>query len=420
MNLRWSNRVLWISLLLLAVLWQGHREVACSEEWGFFGHRRINRLAVFTLPPEMIGFYKKHLEFITEHAVDPDKRRYATRHEAVRHYIDIDHWDTYPFTAVPRDWTDALVKYTDVYLVESGGDTIQLFGQGWHERQENKILFSKGPLENQEIAYQDYRAFFQKHFLGQYYEDYWQLDCQLLADLLPFNFDNCTDAFAVDRFSEYGILPYHLLQMQRRLTDAFVKGDVDLILRLSTEFGHYIGDAHVPLHTTENYNGQLTNQVGIHAFWESRLPELFADKTYDFFVGKADYIADPGPYYWDVVLTSHSYKESVLRIERELRERFPQDKQFCYEERLGRTIRTQCEDFARAYHEELDGQVEARFRAAILSIGSAWYSAWVDAGQPDLSRLGQKNLSEREMAERLELEQALQKGESKGRKHDDY
>ncbi|MCB9291128.1 MAG: hypothetical protein H6560_27735 [Lewinellaceae bacterium] len=49
-------------------------------------------MAAFTLPPEMIGFFKKNIEFITEHAVDPDKRRYATRHEAVRHYIDIDHW----------------------------------------------------------------------------------------------------------------------------------------------------------------------------------------------------------------------------------------------------------------------------------------------------------------------------------------
>ncbi len=27
--------------------------------WGFFGHKRINRMAVFTLPPEMMVFYKK-------------------------------------------------------------------------------------------------------------------------------------------------------------------------------------------------------------------------------------------------------------------------------------------------------------------------------------------------------------------------
>ena len=55
-----------------------------GENWGFWAHRRINRMAVFTLPPEMIAFYKKNIEYLTEHAVDPDKRRYATRHEAAQ------------------------------------------------------------------------------------------------------------------------------------------------------------------------------------------------------------------------------------------------------------------------------------------------------------------------------------------------
>jgi hypothetical protein len=46
------------------------------------------------------------------------------------------------------------------------------------------------------------------------------------------------------------------------------------ILRLSADFGHYLGDLNVPLHTTMNYNGQLTGQEGIHGFWESRNPEI--------------------------------------------------------------------------------------------------------------------------------------------------
>ena len=45
-------------------------------------------------------------------------------------------------------------------------------------------------------------------------------------------------------------------------------------------------------HTTENYNGQFTNQKGIHGFWESRIPELFYDE-YDFITGKAKYIDYP-------------------------------------------------------------------------------------------------------------------------------
>ena len=46
----------------------------CSD-WGFFAHKKINRLAIFTLPSEMFGFYKAHADYLTEHSVDADKRR---------------------------------------------------------------------------------------------------------------------------------------------------------------------------------------------------------------------------------------------------------------------------------------------------------------------------------------------------------
>src|SRR5262245_45187641 len=76
-----------------------------AAAWGFYGHKRINRMACFTLPPQMFGFYKRHIDFITDHAVDPDRRRYANPDEAPRHYIDIDHYaagGVDPFTVVPR------------------------------------------------------------------------------------------------------------------------------------------------------------------------------------------------------------------------------------------------------------------------------------------------------------------------------
>ena len=82
-------------------------------------------MAVFTLPPEMIGFYKRNIDFITEHAVDPDKRRYAVDDEAARHYIDIDHYGKNPFDSVPKLWKDAVEKYSE--------DTLQAYGiVPWH------------------------------------------------------------------------------------------------------------------------------------------------------------------------------------------------------------------------------------------------------------------------------------------------
>lgn len=57
--------------------------------WGCFAHRRVNQLAIFTLPIEMLGFYKKGNKYITEHAIDPDKRRYIDTLEPPRDYLDV-------------------------------------------------------------------------------------------------------------------------------------------------------------------------------------------------------------------------------------------------------------------------------------------------------------------------------------------
>ena len=83
------KKVLIVLTVAAALFFIGY---STTYSWGFYAHKRINRLSVFTLPPDMIVFYKKHIEFITEHAVDPDKRRYAVDGEAPRHFIDIDHY----------------------------------------------------------------------------------------------------------------------------------------------------------------------------------------------------------------------------------------------------------------------------------------------------------------------------------------
>lgn len=393
---------------------------ACSSpEWGFFGHRRINRMAVFTLPPEMMVFYKKHIEYVTDHAVDPDKRRYATKHEAVRHYIDIDQWGTLPFDDLPRTWTDVLLKYAELYVVTNRGDTINVINNESIDQKEEYLLLEQKFIRRLDkenkmppVAYDDYRRFFSSQILPQYYEDEWLVNVDSLNKLLQVPV-KVQSAFMVDKFSEHGILPYHLEKMQRDLTRAFENKDADRILRLSAEFGHYIGDAHVPLHTTTNYNGQLTNQIGIHGFWESRIPELFADVQFDYFVGKAEYVEKPRDYYWDVVLSSHALVDSVLLIEKSLSKTFSEDRIYCYDDRGEYTIRTYCKEYADAFNRRMDGMVEERMRASIAAIGAAWYTAWVDAGQPDLRELSSGGA----LAEDEALQDAFRSGKIKGREH---
>ena len=296
--------------LLLLIL--GYQKCFC---WGFFAHQKINYYAVFLLPPEMMVLYKPNIEFLTEHAVDPDKRRYAVAEEGARHYIDIDHYGNYPFDSLPRKWEDALAKFSE--------DTI-------------------------------------------------------LAN---------------------GIVPWWVQIMQRRLVNAFKEKDQVKILKLSAELGHYIADAHVPLHASSNHNGQLTGQQGIHGFWESRIPELLADKEWNFFIGKAEYIKNPGEFIWKRVLESAAAADTVLQYEKQLNQKFSSDKKYAFEVRGTQLIRVYSKEYANDYHNNLAGQVERRMQAAILAVGSIWYTAWVDSGMPDLTgmKVGEVNKIEEEV-----------------------
>ena len=315
-------------IFLSALLLFQFQQVFC---WGFFAHKKINYFAVFLLPPEMMVLYKPNIDFISEHAVDPDKRRYMISAEGPRHYIDINHYGKYPYEDLPHKWDDAIKKFPE------------------------------------------------------------------------------------DSVRANGIVPWWVDIMLSRLTKAFKEKNQTKILKLSAEIGHYIADAHVPLHASSNHNGQLTNQQGIHGFWESRIPELLADKEWDFFIGKAEYISNPHDFIWKRVLESAAAADTVLKFEKELSEKFPGDQKFAFEERNGIIIKQYSAAYSIAYNNKMGNMVDRRMRQSIYAVASFWYTAWVNAGQPDLKNLSNKNFSEEELKEFNELNQQWRNARIKGR-----
>jgi len=300
-------------LLLLLSLWLGLRP-APARAWGFFGHRLLNRLAVYTLPPELLPFYKANIDYLTQNATRPDSRRMVVPTEAPRHFLDVDAYGDSALTTRSRELGRGLPRaYADA-VARAGGE---------------------------------------------------------------------------DSLLRHGIVPWHIVAMQSQLTAAFRARDTDRILRLSADLGHYVADACVPLHTTRNYNGQLTNQRGIHALWESRLPETQA-ADYDLLTGPAPYLARPADAAWAAVARAHTAADSVFAMERAVTRELPEDRKYSYEQRGRQTVRVYSREFSRAYHRRLGGQVERQMRYAARLIGAFWYSAWVDAGQPDLSQLPQQ------------------------------
>ncbi len=222
-------------------------------------------------------------------------------------------------------------------------------------------------------------------------------------DSLPRRWKDAVEKFGEDSVREHGIVPWHVQVMLQRLTNAFRDKNFSSIMKNSAEIGHYIADAHVPLHASSNHNGQYTNQKGIHAFWESRVPELLAEKHFDFFVGKAQYIKNPGEFIWARVLESAKASDSVLAMERELTQQFPGDQKYSFEERNGIIIRQYSFAFTNAFNDKMDGMVERRMRQTIFCIASFWYTAWINAGQPDLKTMVKQKFSESDVKEFEEL-----------------
>ncbi|RYU89994.1 S1/P1 Nuclease [Mucilaginibacter terrigena] len=307
----------------LALVLSGLCVITLCASWGFFAHYRINRLAVFTLPKGMTGFYRANIGFITEHAISADKKRYVDSTEAPHHFFDADHYGKQPFRDMPQHWVDAAAKYS------------------------------------------------------------------------------------TDTLNKYGTVPWAIASNYYWLVKAFKAHDTTSILITSSNLAHYISDAHTPLHLTQNHDGQLTNQQGIHALWESRLPELFGN-SYNYYVGKAKYISNPLAEAFKISRNSFKCVDTVLRVERMLNKTFPAAQKYAMEQRGNRKVKVYSVAYSRAYHKLLRGMVRRQMRASILSVGSFWFSAWVDAGQPDLDKLVSRHLTKDER-QRIDKEETLYK-----------
>lgn len=235
---------------------------------------------------------------------------------------------------------------------------------------------------------------------------------------LPRDWKTAVAACSADSLQRYGIGPWWIQVMLERLTRAFMANDAEQILKNAAELGHYVSDLHVPLHACSNHNGQRTGQHGIHGFWESRVPELLAEKEWDFLIGRASYYKDPLSMIWRRVMQSAAAADTVLRVEKMLRARFSNDQVYAYEERNGQLVRQFSSGYTLAYDRLLNGMIEKRMRASIEAVASLWLTAWINAGQPPLTSLVRLPLPADAMLSLQRLEEAYKNNPIKGREHD--
>ncbi len=169
-----------------------------------------------------------------------------------------------------------------------------------------------------------------------------------------------------------GLLPWVIMDVQNKLTQAMASNDWELAARCAAALGHYVADAHQPLHTTEHYDGSRTEDgSGLHLRWEEKMPFFFW-KTELISPAPAQYIKDP----WSAVLQwldqSHARFRPIYTADQKASDES--------DEGVGSA------DYYGRLWKDSRGVFVDQVNAAVSDLSSLWYTAWIRAGRPPIPK----------------------------------
>lgn len=193
--------------------------------------------------------------------------------------------------------------------------------------------------------------------------------------VLPFPFLDLphTEAGLKEKHAEgaekAGRLPWLLQESYARLVEAFRARDKTKILTESDVLASLVADLHNPLATTENADGQKTGQHGLWTRVSVRLPEVLQGlNRLKLDPDAAHFLDQPKEFVFSMLNATYVWLDNLL-----------------YEEDLARRGKP---DYGEIYYEDLAGRtgpiLRERLSRAAGNAGSYWYTAWTEAGRPEL------------------------------------
>jgi hypothetical protein len=189
---------------------------------------------------------------------------------------------------------------------------------------------------------------------------------------LPRDYYQAVKQYGKEKIYQEGILPWWIIRLQEDLQRAMEQNDWQRVCRHASHLGHYIADLFMPLHTTENHDGQLTGNNGIHKRLEDGLVDSRIEQ-YRAHILRQLQIVQPIPFTLDevfnILLQSYLLVPSILRADKEA---FQGLVKFIYIPYL--------------YYNHLDysigGMLKKQLIQACQLLGNVWYTSWLQAGSP--------------------------------------
>lgn len=190
---------------------------------------------------------------------------------------------------------------------------------------------------------------------------------------LPRDYSAAVQKFGKELVDRQGRLPWRTAEFYGRLQREFesLKQQpqpgyaLDNIALFSAILAHYVADGHVPLHAVINYNGQLTNQSGVHSRWES---ELFERNRASLKIAPTPIkpVTDPRDFMFDALLASNRLAPNVLQSDKKATE--------------GREFYD--DGYFAAFASGTLPTLEKRVNESIASVAAMITGAWEQAGKP--------------------------------------
>jgi hypothetical protein len=189
---------------------------------------------------------------------------------------------------------------------------------------------------------------------------------------VPRTWDAYVARYGAERANRNGRLPWRTAEIYQLLVARF--RDVarapqgyasENALYLSAILAHYIEDAHVPFHAVTNYDGQLTNQRGIHSRFET---ELVMRNRATFKPASVTIrpVGDITEFVFARLVESEALVEAVLAADRAAAE--------------GREFYD--DGFFEAFAKGARAIAERRVAESASSVASVIVAAWTEAGRP--------------------------------------
>ncbi len=213
-----------------------------------------------------------------------------------------------------------------------------------------------------------------RHFINL--ELYWEFP----FSSLDLDYEQLVDRFGKEKVEKNGRILWAAQRTFDQLVEAFQRQDLEQILLYSADLSHYVGDLHQPFHTTENFNGQFTGQLGIHSRFESDLVNLYLERV-PFSKTAPTNLGPVMRQLHDVAVESYQRVDDILLADRRVVSELEIDrKQYLGKANKGKKYPDQ---YFKRMFDEVGGVLGNRLNQAAYRVTSLWWMAWEKAGQPD-------------------------------------